>query len=158
MMLFHNVPEPIIKHCEAVEKMACTLYEEIASFGLGIDKTVLRAAALLHDIARQEKNHAKVGAERLKAMGYEAIGDVISTHMDIEVDANAPLNTNELLFLADKLVSEDEVCGFEKRFEKALKKCEGNLDAQRNITKRLNATKAIILKIEILTCKVFPYG
>lgn len=158
MMLFNNVPEPIIKHCEAVEKMACTLYEEIASFGLGIDKTVLSAASLLHDIARQAKNHATVGAERLKAMGYKAIGDVIATHMDIEVDANAPLNANELLFLADKVVCEDEVCGFEKRFEKALKKCEGNLDAQRNITKRLNATKAIILKIEILTCKVFPYG
>lgn len=158
MMLQNEVPEHIIKHCEAVEKMACSVYELVSSFGQGIDKNVLSAAALVHDIARQEKNHAFVGAQKLCTMGYEAIGDIIATHMDIEVDADAPLNANELLFLADKLVSEDEVCGFEKRFAKAFQKCEGNLEAQSNITKRLNATKAIIAKIENLTCKAFPYG
>jgi hypothetical protein len=78
--------------------------------------------------------------------------------MDIDVDDTLPLTAHELLFLADKLVHEDEVCGFEKRFEKALKKCEGNLEAQNNIVKRLNATKAIIVKIQNLTCKAFPYG
>ncbi|WP_041957998.1 DVU_1551 family NTP transferase [Sulfurospirillum arsenophilum] len=158
MMLQNEVPEHIIKHCEAVEAMACKVYEQIASFGLGVDKNVLSAAALVHDISRKEKNHALVGAQKLRAMGYEAIGDIIATHMDIEVDENAPLNANELLFLADKLVSEDEVCGFEKRFARAFQKCEGNLDAQSNITKRLNATKAIIAKIVNLTCKAFPYG
>lgn len=158
MMLQNEVPEPIIKHCEAVEAMARSVYEQIASFGQGIDKNALSAAALLHDIARQEKNHALVGAQKLRAMGYEAIGDIIATHMDIEVDVDAPLNANELLFLADKLVNEDEVCDFEKRFAKAFKKCEGNLEAQNNIIKRLNAVKAIITKIENLTCKDFIYG
>lgn len=158
IMLQNEVSEPIIKHCEAVEKMACKLYDYIALFGIGIDKDVLSAAALLHDIARKEKNHALVGARHLKAMGYDAIGDIIATHMDIEVDTKAPLNANELLFLADKLVNEDEVCGFEKRFARAFQKCEGNLEAQCNIMKRLDATKAIITKIENLTCKAFPYG
>lgn len=158
IMLQNEVPKHIIKHCEAVEKMACNVYELVASFGLRIDKNVLSAAALLHDIARQEKNHAYVGAEKLRAMDYGAIGDIIATHMDIDVDVNVPLNANELLFLADKLVDEDEVCGFEKRFFRAFQKCEGNIEAQRNITKRLNATKAIIAKIENLTCKAFPYG
>ncbi len=91
-------------------------------------------------------------------MGYETIGNIIATHMDIDVDENAPLTENELLFLADKLVSEDEVCGFEKRFAKAFQKCEGNHEAQENIMKRLNATKTIIKKIENLTGKVFSYG
>ena len=158
IMLINEVPEPIIKHCEAVERMACNIYEHIASFWQGIDKNTLSAAALLHDIARQEKNHAFVGAEKLRLMGYSTIGNIIETHMDIDVDINAPLNANELLFLADKLVSEDEVCGFEKRFAKAFQKCEGNLEAQINIIKRLNAVKAIIEKIENLTCKDFVYG
>ena len=91
-------------------------------------------------------------------MGYDAIGDIIATHMDIEVDTKAPLNANELLFLADKLVDEDEVCGFEKRFALAFQKCEGNLEAKCNIMNRLDATKAIITKIENLICKAFPYG
>lgn len=158
IMRLNEVPEPIIKHCEAVEKMASALYAEIASLGQGIDKNSLSAAALLHDIARREKNHAFVGAQKLRAMGYERIGEIVETHMDIDVDEKAALTARELLFLADKLVSEDEVCGYEKRFLKALKKCEGNPEAQQNITKRLNATKAIIAKIEAFTCKEFFYG
>ncbi|NCD11885.1 MAG: HD domain-containing protein [Epsilonproteobacteria bacterium] len=150
-----DVEEPIIKHCQAVGQMVLRL---LAENNLDFDTHTLLAAALVHDIARKEKNHAFVGAQKLRAMGYESIACLIETHMDIEVDVDAPLSANEVLFLADKLVNEDEVCGFEKRFEKAYKKCEGNLDAQNNIAKRLNATKAIIAKIQSLTCKEFSYG
>jgi molybdenum cofactor cytidylyltransferase len=158
MMAFYEVEEHIIRHCEAVEKMVRILLHELSNQGVCFDTSTLLAAALLHDIARKEKKHAEVGAERLRALGYDAIAHLIQTHMDIDVDASAPLNANEILFLADKLVCEDEVCGFEKRFAKALQKCEGNAEAQRNIHKRLDALKAIIAKIQILTCKAFPYG
>ena len=158
LMYENGVDEHIIAHCQAVEKMMQIILFELSCIKIVLDKNTLLAAALLHDIARKEKNHADVGALKLKAMGYEAIGTMIATHMDIEVNVNAPLNENELLFLADKLVSEDEACGFEKRFEKAFLKCEGNLEAQKNIMKRLNATKMIIKKIENLTGKVFHYG
>lgn len=158
MMAFYGVEEHIIRHCEAVEKMVRILLHEIENQGVCFDTSTLLAAALLHDIARKEKNHALVGAQMVEEMGYKEIAKLIETHMDIDVDASAPLNANEILFLADKLVCEDEVCGFEKRFAKALQKCEGNAEAQRNIQKRLNAVKTIIAKIQILTCKDFPYG
>ena len=158
LMYENDVDEHIIAHCQAVEKMVQIILFELSCTKITFDKNALLAAALLHDIARKEKNHADVGALKLKAMGYVAIGTMIATHMDIEVNVNAPLNENELLFLADKLVSEDEACGFEKRFEKAFLKCAGNFDAQKNIMKRLNATKMIIKKIENLTGKVFHYG
>ena len=158
LMYENGVDEHIIAHSQAVEKMVQIILFELSCIKIVLDKNTLLAAALLHDIARKEKNHADVGALKLKTLGYEAIGNIIATHMDIVVDENVPLNENELLFLADKLVSEDEVCGFEKRFEKAFLKCEGNLEAQKNIMKRLNATKMIINKIENLTGKVFHYG
>ncbi|MEZ7934688.1 MAG: HD domain-containing protein, partial [Sulfurospirillum sp.] len=158
LMYENGVDEHIIVHCQAVEKMVQIILFELSCTKIVLDKNALLAAALLHDISRKEKNHADVGALKLKTLGYEAIGDMIATHMDIDVDVNAPLNEKELLFLADKLVSEDDVCGFEKRFEKAFLKCAGNFDAQKNIMKRLNATKMIINKIENLTGKVFHYG
>lgn len=158
IMRLNDVPEPVIQHCEAVGKTVLALLNEISLCHLVFDKNALLAAAYLHDIARQEKDHATRGAEKLRAMGYETIGDMIATHMDITVDRTAPLSANELLFLADKLVCETEVCGYEKRFEKALKKCEGNLEAQRHIAQRLEAVKMIIAKIEQCTCKVFAYG
>lgn len=158
MMAFYGVEEHIIRHCEAVEKMVRICLHEVSKSAFSCDTPTLLAAALLHDIARKEKNHALVGAQMLEEMGYKEIAKLIETHMDIDVDASAPLNAHEILFLADKLVCEDEVCGFEKRFAKALQKCEGNAEAQRNIQKRLDAVKAIIAKIQILTCKDFPYG
>lgn len=158
LMDFYGVEERIIKHCQAVKSMVRILLHEVSHSGVCFDAPTLLAAALLHDIARKEKNHAEVGAERLRALGYDAIANLIQTHMDIQVDTKAPLNANEILFLADKLVSEDEVCGVEKRFAKALQKCEGNAEAQRNIMKRFHAVNAIIAKIQILTCKDFSYG
>ena len=158
IMQENSVEEHIIAHCQAVEKMVQIILLELSRAKIVLDKNALLAAALLHDIERKEKNHAYVGATKLQMMGYEAIGNIIATHMDIVVDENAPLNENELLFLADKLLSEDEVCGFEERFARAFQKCAGNLDAQKNIMKRLNATKMIVKKIENLTGKVFSYG
>lgn len=76
---------------------------------LALDSNTLCTVALLHDIALKEKNHAVVGAQKLHGMGYESIACLIETHMDIEVDVDAPLSANEVLFLADKLVNEDEV-------------------------------------------------
>lgn len=154
----NGVEERIIVHCQAVEKMVQIILLELSYTKRFFDKNALLCAALLHDIARKEQDHAYVGATKLQMMGYKAIGDIIATHMDIDVNENAPLSENELLFLADKLVSEDEACGFEKRFERAFQKCEGNPSAQKNIMKRLNATKMIIKKIENLTGKVFHYG
>lgn len=155
IMLEHHVPEHIIKHCEAVGKKACDLYARVASYGIGIDKNTLFAAALLHDIARLEKNHAHVGAHLLKNMGYDAIGELIQTHMDINVEENASLNAAELLFLADKLVGEDQECGLEERFAKTMKKCEGNENALQNIRNRLISARRIVRKIEKLTGEMF---
>ncbi|WP_024955574.1 DVU_1551 family NTP transferase [Sulfurospirillum arcachonense] len=154
----NEVDEHIIKHTQAVGKIVLRLLDKISKCNLNFDKNELLAAALLHDISRKEKNHAFVGAQKLRLMGYKKVGDIIETHMDIDVDMNQPLNENELLFLADKLVSEDEVCGFEERFEKARIKCKDNLEALENINKRVQATRNIIRKIENLTRKVFSYG
>ncbi|MDD3343008.1 MAG: NTP transferase domain-containing protein [Sulfurospirillaceae bacterium] len=158
IMMQNKVPHRVIKHCEAVEKIAYEFYTWVASFGLNIDIYALSAAALLHDIVREEKDHATVGAHKIREMGYASIGAIIETHMDIVVDETKPLNANELLYLADKVVGEESVCGLEKRFEKTLKKCEGNEEALKYIHKRLTSARCIIRKIETITCKAFPYG
>jgi CTP:molybdopterin cytidylyltransferase MocA len=151
MMLQSEVPEHIIRHCEAVEKKALELYQRVAAFGVNVDPQMLSAAALLHDIARQEKNHARIGAEKIRAMGYGIIGDMIETHMDIDVDATAPLNAGELLFLADKMVGETSDLGLEKRFEKAMEKCNGNEEALKNLHCRFESARRILQKIETVS-------
>lgn len=158
IMQMQGVEEHIIKHCQGVGKMVLTLLNEPALASLNFDKNRLFAAALLHDISRKEKNHAVVGALLLNSLGYGYLSELVETHMDITVDENEKLSEAELLFLADKLVGEDKVCGLEKRFERVLKKCEGNAEALKYIKLRLQAAKSIVKKIETLTKKAFLYG
>ncbi len=77
----------------------------------GADLSILLPAALLHDIAREEKNHAEAGAKKakpiLKRYGFEPIEikkitDAISTH---SFSGNKPPVTLEgkILSDADKL-------------------------------------------------------
>jgi uncharacterized protein len=75
------------------------------------DLKILLPAALLHDIAREEKNHAEVGAEKakliLKRYGYtpieiEKITDAISTHSFSGNKSPASLE-GKILSDADKL-------------------------------------------------------
>lgn len=158
IMQMQGVEEHIIKHCQGVGKMVLTLLNEPALASLNFDKNRLFAAAFLHDISRKEKNHAAVGALLLNSLGYGVLSELVKTHMDISVDMNQKLNEAELLFLADKLVSEEKNCTLEERFAKAMKKCEGNAEALKHIARRLQAAKDIIKKIEILTKKAFVYG
>lgn len=153
-----GVDEHIIKHCQAVGEMVLAICKELPMERLDFDEDRLLAAALLHDISRKEKNHAQVGAQKLRLMGYEKIARLIETHMDIDVNAHAPLNENELLFLADKLVGEDKVCGIKKRFEKSFIKFANEPHILENIHKRFRAACEIISKIETLSKKVFLYG
>lgn len=76
----------------------------------------LRAAALLHDIARTEKCHAATGAKWLEALGYPEIAGIIATHHDLPPEQETPVTEAGVLYLADKLIREDREVTLEERF------------------------------------------
>lgn len=154
---YYKMPEHIIKHCDEVAKVSLEVYN-IVKENCKLNKDALFAAARLHDIARKEKNHASVGAKIMSEIGYEYIGDIISTHMDIVVNEATDISENEILYLADKLVKEDKVCSLDERFSQPLKDNANNPQAVNKIMGRLNSAKEIIKKIEKLTGKGFIYG
>ncbi|MDF2951452.1 MAG: phosphohydrolase [Anaerocolumna sp.] len=157
IMELYQVPQHIIKHCEAVESVARVIYNQISLNGIKLDDNALFAAALLHDMARKEKNHPVIGGNMIKEMGYGFVGEIIAYHMDIEVKEEEPISEKEVLYLADKLVKEDVVCNIDERFEQALKdKGENPLDIEK-IKKRWISTKIIIKKIERITGEGFCY-
>ena len=54
-----------------------------------IDSELIRAAALLHDIARTEKNHDKAGFKYLLKCGYPRIADIVlSQHPKLKTRTN----------------------------------------------------------------------
>jgi HD superfamily phosphodiesterase len=118
----------------------------------------LKAAAMLHDIARKEKNHARAGEKILQEIGYGKVGSIIGSHTDIEINDKGRITESEVLYLADKLVREDKVISIEDRFNQSLNKYKDNPEVLRKIENRRNAAYKIIKKIETATIKGFIYG
>lgn len=158
ILTYYQVPDHIIKHCQTVERLASDIYEYIHKVGFELNKEELIAAALLHDLVRQQKNHAEVGASILSEMGYKSIGAIIGTHMDIEVIDNDNLSANEILYLADKLVNEDRIEPLNHRLNQCLMKKGSNNEAIDSINQRFSSAKKILKKIERLTGEPLIYG
>jgi len=122
--LLYNVVqagEHLLLHCHAVADLAGFLVERLNRAGCTLDPDLVRAAALLHDMAKGEEDHASAGERILRGMGYSAVADIVASHMDISVDDTCGLNGNEIIYLADKMVSGDRWVSVEDRFRNRLK-------------------------------------
>lgn len=153
-----QVPENIVSHCRKVAEVSAAIWRSLEPAGCELDACALRAAAMLHDIARQEKNHARAGAKILQEMGYGKIGSIIGSHTDIEVDDQERIIESEILYLADKLVKEDKVISLNQRFNSSFDKYKDSPEALSKIKNRRDAAYKIIKKIEAATGKGFIYG
>lgn len=154
----YGVPENIIRHCRKVSEVSADILHSLGSADHGLDEYTLTAAAMLHDIAKTEKDHAHAGEKILKELGYEMVGSIIGDHTDIEIDDNARITESEVLYLADKLVREDNVIPIEDRFRQSLDKFRDNPKVLKKIENRRDAAFKIIKKIEAVTGKGFIYG
>jgi len=112
--------EHIIRHMEAVSDLACSIGEKLSELGEKIDLNLLRSAALLHDIMRAEDNHPQKAHDFLRGLGYSKVADVILEHMDIHGINGRSVSEKEILYLADKMVKEDQFVGINGRFRKLL--------------------------------------
>ena len=143
----HNVPEPIIAHCQAVAAVAKALGMAMNNAGCQLDLDLIRAAGLVHDIAREGKNHAAVGANILRELGFLKVADIVEVHMDIEVNPQETLAERHIVYLADKLVMGNRRADLLLRFDKKMKKYGQDPAAVAAINKR--KTSAMLIKARI---------
>jgi HD superfamily phosphohydrolase YqeK len=143
----HHVERPIIEHSGKVASLAVFLARALKYPPLEIEK--IRCAAILHDIARKEPDHARAGADILSVMGYNDVADIIRNHMDIVIDPeNDKADASEIVFLADKLVSEDSLQNLEERFHDKILKYGADTEAGMAVKRRLESAMKIRRKIE----------
>lgn len=149
----YQTPENIRKHSEKVLAVSLFLLSKLQEKDVTLDAEALQAAALLHDIKRREKHHPQQGANLLQDLGYQKTGNIIATHMDIVVAADGQITENELLYLADKLVSEDRVLELQKREAQSLEKFPDQPQVLEKIRRRFENARLIQKKIETITGK-----
>ena len=144
----HHVDERIYRHGWAVADTAGKLADILNSSGCYIDRERLRAAALLHDIAKGRPEHAHEAASILIEEGFPNVAMIIRSHMDINVALNKPVDCAELLYLADKSSIEDKSVTFSDRFRFMLIKYGHKPEVRKLIVQRLENAQLIKNKIE----------
>jgi HD superfamily phosphodiesterase len=82
-----GAPAEVVSHCRAAADTADGCAPRSTAPGLALDGGLVRSAALLHDIARTQPEHAAVGAGWLDALGYPAQAEIVRSHMDCPGEA-----------------------------------------------------------------------
>jgi molybdenum cofactor cytidylyltransferase len=147
-VLMQELPDAVAAHCRAVSKVALCLAESLRTAGLDIEVELVRTAALLHDIARTGKDHARVGARLLESHGFPRLAPIVAAHMDLEVDKSCPLDEIQVVYLADKLVIGDQLADLEQRFARKMEKYGQNRETATAIAQRREAARWIRINME----------
>lgn len=116
-----HTPAEVQRHCQAVANKVMELSE-----GLSVERDLVYAAAMLHDICRSEgKDHPGKAAKILAKAGYKELAQIVAVHQDLtENMPDALAEEAELLYLADKLLKGASHVTLEERFRQSKEKCK----------------------------------
>ncbi len=146
-----RVPDAVWRHCRAVAAVAEALVAALNRAGAALDLDVVRAAGLLHDIAKTRADHAAAGAAMLAALGYPRVAAAVAAHMDLDTAPDRPLDEAQLVFLADKLLEGERLEGLAARQARKLAKYGQDAPARAAIARRFEIAGCIAAKVERVT-------
>jgi CTP:molybdopterin cytidylyltransferase MocA/HD superfamily phosphodiesterase len=134
---FFNMKDNIKAHSDKVKSTAIDIYELLSDKEIALDKNIIAAASMLHDIARSCKGHALVGAEWLKDMGYYEVSEIVREHMVLD-SISKEITEKEVVFVADKLVQDDYSVTIEEKYNIRKEMFKGNKEAILAIERKKN--------------------
>ncbi|MAE42934.1 hypothetical protein CMO93_04125 [Candidatus Woesearchaeota archaeon] len=136
----NNTPSNVVEHCKAVCNVAEEIAEKLIKKGVKVNKELVVASALLHDIERAKENHVVIGANLLKRMGFPEIAEIVKKHsLYKNSEEGVQLRTIEekIVFYADKRVKGKKVVSLEGRFEDLKKRYNVELKDELKFCKKL---------------------
>jgi len=151
LMERYGMLENIRRHSEQVRNVCIAIVDGLADPS-SVDRDLVAAAALLHDIAKTrtigtgERRHDLIGAEMLRDLGMdERIAGAVESHVVFEnFDAGGRLEEREIVFYADKRVMHDRVVTVDDRVADLARRYGIN-EYVRNI---IIENKGFVLKVE----------
>jgi putative nucleotidyltransferase with HDIG domain len=120
----NNTPPNVISHCKAVSTFAVSVAEKIGK-KIKVNKQLIEAAALLHDIEKMRPSHVRAGHDFLLSKGYKEVAIVVKKHglENFDDESYHPKTTEEkIVFYADKRVRDTSIVSLDERFEYIRKK------------------------------------
>ena len=136
----NKTPSNVIEHCKTVCKLAENIAEKLINKGIKVNKNLVIAAALLHDIERDKENHIAEGIKLLKSMGLSEVSEVVRKHSLYRIeDENVQPKTVEekIVFYSDKRVKDKKIVSLEERFEDIKKRYNVDLTEEYKFAKKI---------------------
>jgi len=137
--------EHIMAHSQQVCRVSLLLADHLDH--LGLNRELIRAAALLHDITKTRsfqtlEDHAETGAQLLSEIGYPEVGRIVGQHVRLEsYFASAVPSEAEVVNYADKRVLHDRIVPLSERMGYILEKYGRAPERKRNILLLWEKTK-----------------
>lgn len=115
----NGVPENIIRHVTAVHDFAMSMVDSLEKKGVPINRSLVAAACLLHDVEKLKPDHEIKGGEFVIKKGFPELAPLIRKHglrLILKKEFFPQTIEEKLVFYADKRVKEDKVVTIEERF------------------------------------------
>ncbi len=142
------MPDHVRGHSQSVATVATALAKSARARGLAVDVQTVRAAALLHDLAkaytiRHGGNHCQLGgAWVMDLTGNAAMAQAVIHHVTWPFDLDFRKHFLPLVVIyADKRVRHEEIVTFDERFSDLLDRYGKTEDIRR---KMMNAREQIV--------------
>lgn len=147
-----EVPDLVVRHCQTVAAAGEALAEALKPHVPSLDVGLVRAAGLLHDMARPKPRHAIVAQTLLANLGLSRLGAIVGAHMVIPAEQlGTPFVTEEqLVYLADKLVIDDRIAGLDERGARALSRRGQDPTAMEVVRRKMRAAQIIQERVETI--------
>jgi putative nucleotidyltransferase with HDIG domain len=112
----------VIHHSIIVQKLVLELADDLEKRGVKVNKPLVSAAALLHDIMKLDAEvcHGIEGGDFLRKKGWPEVAAVVEKHclINLEDPGLVPRTTEEkLLMYADLRVGTGKVISLDERFD-----------------------------------------
>ncbi|WP_320172362.1 HD domain-containing protein [Maridesulfovibrio sp.] len=141
----HSVSGKVINHCAMVHDVALRIGRDLKWLrDRGPNLALISAAAMLHDIAKGQPDHAEAGAKILRSHGLQAVADIVGAHNDLDFSGEAPVTEKEIVFIADKLVKGEQMVTVAYIYDHKIEACSNDPDTVA-ILKRM---KAVAMRIK----------
>ena len=155
----HQVPENVIGHSIAVNRVSVFLAKRLKEKGEDVDVGLVDAASLLHDLDKietlKEGVHGVEAKRILDVLGYPALGTIVQHHKVSFID---DLKTWEekIVNYADKRCTNTEIVSLEERFDYLQKRYGHNYEVKNEEQRLSIKEKFFKLEQEIFSFLSFP--
>jgi putative nucleotidyltransferase with HDIG domain len=117
-----NLPSAVINHSVAVKNFALDTAESLSVKGHSINKPLIAAAALLHDVMKVDAQvcHGIEGGEFLRTKGFHEVAGVVEKHCLnnlFDPDLVPKSQEEKLLMYADLRINAGSIVSLDDRFE-----------------------------------------